>query len=370
MKIETFLNSGAAGIKPYTPGKRTEEVMEELGLKRIIKMSSNENAYHTSPSAKQAIKNISEKVYTYPDATSRDLSRRLADIHGISPEEITVGNGADGVLLNLCMTVIDQGDEIIIPEITFPLYKTNAEIMRGRAIFTPMKNLRIDTDAIIDRVNERTKAIFFCNPNNPTGDAWDIESVRGFLERVPSRVLVIMDEAYIDFTDPVYNPGSLILYKGGMENLFIVRSFSKTYGLAGIRLGYGIGHKELISYINRIKPPFDVSLPAQSAGLAALEDEDFYREVIEKTAEERRFFENRLDALGLSYIPSHTNFFLIDTGVDSIKVFEELQKKGIIVRPGKNFGLSTHIRVTLTDHEDNIRFFEALEEVLQEEVLE
>ncbi|MFO7849682.1 MAG: histidinol-phosphate transaminase [Spirochaetia bacterium] len=364
MIIKNILNSGVGGIKPYTPGKRTEEVMEELGLERIIKMSSNENAYYTSPLVKEKIKEVSEKVYTYPDSGSRDLTQKIAELHEISPEQITLGNGADGVLRNLCMSVVDQDDEIIIPEITFPLYKSNVEIMRGKPVFSPMKDLRIDTDAIVDRITERTKAIFFCNPNNPTGDAIDIDTVRAFLEKVPSRILVIIDEAYIDFTDSTYNPGSLILFKGGMDNLFIVRSFSKTHGMAGVRLGYGIGQKELVSYVNQIKNPFDVSLLAQTAGSAALEDEEFYNYVVENTKKERTFFEQQLDSLGLSYVSSHTNFFLIDTGVDSEEIFEKLQHKGIIVRPGKNFGLSTHIRVTLAAHEDNIYFFEALKEVL------
>jgi histidinol-phosphate aminotransferase len=364
MDISKHINSGAAEITAYTPGKRSEEVQKELGLERIIKMSSNENAYRSSPAAVDAMKNAAEKIHTYPDALSADFSRLAAARNGVNPAEITAGNGADGVLRNFCQTVIEEGDEIIIPEITFPIYKANVKIMRGNVIVSKMKNLRIDTDDIAEKINIRTKAVFFCNPNNPTGDALEAEIVRSFLRKLPEDLLVVVDEAYIDFSDPEHDPNSVALFNEGMKNLFIVRSLSKTYGLAGLRLGYGIGNETLISYINRVKPPFDVSLVAQAAGFAALGDDEFYREVVRKTKEERRFFTTRLDSLGLNYVPSQTNFFLIDTGRDSIGVFEELQKRGIIIRPGKNFGLSPHIRVTLGTHEENSSFFEALEEVL------
>ncbi len=364
MDILKIINSGAAEIKAYTPGKRSEEVVKELGLKRVIKMSSNENAYGSSPAAVAAMKRAAEKIHTYPDALSVDFSRLAGARNGVNPAEITVGNGADGVLRSFCQTVVDEEDEIIVPEITFPIYNSNVKIMRGKVVSSKMKSLRIDTDDILGRINDRTKAVFFCNPNNPPGEALEAEQVRDFLKKIPQDVLVVVDEAYIDFTDPDCDPRSVALFKEGMKNLFIVRSLSKTYGLAGLRLGYGIGDETLISYINRVKPPFDVSLVAQTAGLAALDDDEFYDEVVRKTKEERRFFTEKLDALGLKYIPSQTNFFLIDTGTDSVRVFEELQKRGIIIRPGKNFGLSTHIRVTLGTHEENLVFFEALGEVL------
>jgi len=364
--LENLANSGALQTREYVPGKSKKEVERELNLTNTVKMASNENPHGASLRARKAITAALDQVYMYPDPTSYELRVKLAALHGVSADEITVGNGADGVIYNLGMAVVDQDDELLIPEITFPVYETIVRIMRGRPIFTRMQGLRIDLRDLADRITERTKAIFLCNPNNPTGDILPREALSEFLRSVPSRVLVVLDEAYIDFAAPETRPDSLGLFKQGMKNLVILRTLSKVYGLAGVRLGYGIADSSLVRLIARVKPPFDVSLLAESAGLEALEDLEFIERTLSDAAEEKQVFYKELKELGLSYVPSHTNFILIDTGRDAALVSRRLLERGLIVRPAVAYGLPTSIRVTLGLAEENRRFFRAFREVLAE----
>jgi histidinol-phosphate aminotransferase len=300
----------------------------------------------------------------YPDSQSREIRSRLAEHLGVQATQITTGNGADGVIYNLGMAVIDQGDEVVIPRITFPIYETITRVMRGVPVYTKMKDLRIDLGDIERNISEKTKLIFLCNPNNPTGDALPPAEVKTFLGNVPDHVLVVLDEAYIDFTETEARIDSVGAFKEGMSNIFILRSFSKIYGLAGLRFGYGIGDAELVSLINLIKPPFDVSILAEQAAIDALADRAFVGQTVEGCAEEKRYFYRELEALGLGYVCSHTNFLLIDTGRDAQQVFQALLRQGVIVRAATLYSLPNHIRVTIGQHAENECFFEALRVVL------
>jgi len=343
-------------------------VERELGLKDIIKLASNENPDGSSPFAGEALKGLAGKVNIYPEQVSTDLRRKLAEMTGCAEEEITVGNGADGVIFNLGMAVIDQGDEVIIPEVTFPVYETITRVMRGEVVYSIVRELRIELPDILARITPNTKVIFLCNPNNPTGDALPPRELTAFLRQVPEEVLIVIDEAYIDFTDKSLNPGSIEMFKGGLNNLFIIRTLSKAYGLAGIRVGYGIGATELVSLVNQVKPPFDVSLVAEVAGRAALADTAFLEATLAHSIKEKSYFYRELDKLKLKYVTSHTNFVLIDTNFDSTDIFERLLSRGVIVRSAKGYGLPNCIRVTLGSRKENVRFFRALEEALQEAV--
>ncbi len=365
MDAERFANPGALETKAYVPGKPIAEVEQELHLTDIIKMASNENVYGSSEQAREAIRQSIDKIHLYPSSLCDGFRAKLAPILGCRIEQITVGNGADDVLHHLGMACIDQDDEVIIPEITFPLYKTNVQVMRGRVVPSGMKGLRIDLEDIRRKITPGTKAIFVCNPNNPTGDALPAAELTDFLRRVPDRVLVVLDEAYIEFAEEQVNPSSLALFQEGMHNLFIVRTLSKIHGLAGVRIGYGIGDAGLVSLIHRIKSPFNVSFIAEQAGVAALSDDCFARETLVKTAREKEFFYCELEKIGLDFVRSQTNFILIDVAVDSMDLFDAFLKRGIIVRPGKNFGLPNHLRVTLGTHDQNVRFFEILKELLR-----
>lgn len=364
MLLSRIANKGTSAIKKYVPGKSIKEAQAELGITRMIKLASNENAFGASPGSIRAIREMADQIHVYPDSQSREVRSRLAEHLGVQATQITTGNGADGVIYNLGMAVIDQGDEIIFPRITFPIYETISRVMRGVPVYSQMKDLRIDLGDIDRNISDRTKVVFLCNPNNPTGDALPPQEVRAFLQGVPDHVLVVLDEAYIDFTETEARLDSVVLFREGMSNLFILRSFSKIYGLAGLRFGYGIGDAELVSLINLIKPPFDVSILAEQAAVDALGDQQFVRRTVEGCAVEKRYFYEQLDSLGLAYIRSHTNFILIDTGRDAQELFQALLRQGVIVRAATLYSLPTHIRVTVGRHDENERFFEALRAVL------
>ncbi|UCF96158.1 MAG: histidinol-phosphate transaminase [Spirochaetaceae bacterium] len=364
MNLSRIANKGTSAIKKYIPGKSVKEAQAELGIAEMIKLASNENAFGAAPSSVRSIRELADQIHVYPDSQSREIRFRLAEQLGVQAAEITTGNGADGVIYNLGMAVIDQGDEIIFPRITFPIYETISRVMRGIPVYSQMSDLHIDLADISRNIGERTKLVFLCNPNNPTGDALPPEEVKAFLQSVPDHVLVVLDEAYIDFTEGESRLDSVGIFRDGMSNLFILRSFSKIYGLAGLRFGYGIGDADLVALINLIKPPFDVSILAEQAAIEALEDREFVHSTVEGCSEEKRYFYEQLDKLGLQYIRSHTNFILIDTGQDAQEVFQALLLQGIIVRAATLYSLPNHIRVTIGQHAQNERFFEALREVL------
>lgn len=364
MLLSRIANRGTSAIKKYVPGKSIKEAQAELGISHMIKLASNENAFGASPNSVRAIQEMAEQIHVYPDSQSREIRFRLAEQLGVQPEEITTGNGADGVIYNVGMAVIDQGDEIIFPRTTFPIYETISRVMRGVPVYSEMRNLRIDLTDIKEKISDRTKAVFLCNPNNPTGDALPPQEVEAFLKTVPEGVLVVLDEAYIDFADARAKPDSVGVFRGGMRYLFILRSFSKIYGLAGLRFGYGIGDSDLVSLINLIKPPFDVSILAEQAAIDALCDQHFVQRTVEGCFEEKNFFYRQLGVLGLEYVRSHTNFILIDTGRDAQEVFQALLQQGVIVRAATLYNLPTHIRVTIGQRTENERFFDALRAVL------
>jgi len=364
MLLSRIANKGTSAIKKYVPGKSTKEAQAELGIPHMIKLASNENAFGASPNSIQAIQEMADQIHVYPDSQSREIRFSLAEQLGVQLGEITAGNGADGVIYNLGMAVIDQGDEVIFPRVTFPIYETISRVMRGIPVYSEMRDLRIDLADIARKISDRTKVVFLCNPNNPTGDALPPEEVKAFLARVPEHVLVVLDEAYIDFTEVHARLDSVGVFRGGMSNLFILRSFSKIYGLAGLRFGYGIADRDLVSLINLIKPPFNVSILAEQAAIAALEDQEFVSRTVEGCSEEKRFFYRQLDAMGLDYVRSQTNFILIDTGRDAQEVFQTVLRQGVIVRAATLYSLPTHIRVTIGQRAENERFFEALRAAL------
>jgi histidinol-phosphate aminotransferase len=357
-------NPGALKTSAYVPGKLKREVERELGLSNIVNMSLNESANGASDLAKDAYLKIPDQLHVYSDSISRDLRQKLARELGCKTDQITVSNGADGIIYNLGMAIIGEDDEAVIPEITFPLYETIVKVMRGRPVKTKMKGFRIDLQDILRAITPKTKVIFLCNPNNPTGDIQKKHELIAFLGQVSKDILIVIDEAYIDFAAPDANPQSIALFNSGMDNLFILRTFSKLYGLAGVRVGYGIGHKELISLIHRIKPPFDVSVVGENIALAALADKKFVERILDDIHQEKKLYYKKLDELGVIYVKSHTNFILIDTGRDAAQISRQILKKGIIIRPCTGFGLPTCIRVTIGKHEENLHFLDTFKELV------
>jgi histidinol-phosphate aminotransferase len=357
-----FIQTGVRGLEPYVPGTPIEEAARALGLppESFVKLASNENPLGMSPRAAEAVRARLARAYQYPEVDCPDLRRAIARREGVDPRAVVVGNGADGVIYALFMALVGQADEVIVPGITFSVYATVVRAMRGLPVFSPLRDLRIDVDDMLARVTPRTKAICVCNPNNPTGDLLVREEIHRLLHRTPEGVMVALDEVYADFADQSLFASGAAAVAAGRPNVFVFRSCSKIYGLAGVRVGWGIGPPEVVESLYRVRPPFDVSVLAAAAAEAALGDEAFYNETLAVTAAGKRYLYAELDRLGLRYLRSHTNFVLIDVGRDSRLVYDALLRQGVIVRAGYR-QLPTHIRVTVGTQPQNERFVAALE---------
>lgn len=357
-------NSGLDGIKQYVGGKQKKDAQTFFDGEPV-KMSSNENPLGVSPTALRFAAESLPESNIYPDGANLELRKGIAALFGIGPQNVIVGNGADEVIYYAAMAVTNDGDEVVIPRITFPIYEIAFRIMRAKIVYSEMKDCYIDLQDVLDKITRRTRVVCICNPNNPTGHALLHDDIYRFIEAVGPDVLILMDEAYSEFADGETFPDTVSRLKEGRENLFITRTFSKIYGLAGFRVGYGIGGRELIERLHRIKLPFNISLAAQHAALGALQDDDFISETLSTTRDGRKLIYAALDKLGLRYIESSTNFIFIDTGKDGDLVADELMKRGVIVRSAKNYGTPTHIRVTVGTKEQNLRFTDALASVLK-----
>jgi histidinol-phosphate aminotransferase len=362
-ELSKRLNSGILKIKPYEPGKTVYEAQAGHEVTDFIKLASNENPFGMSPKALQAIRERAGEGFAYPEVSCREVRLALAGKLGIDAEQIIVGNGGDGIIYACAMSMIDEGDEAIIPEITFPYYEIAVQAMRGRVVTSRMKGFELDLDDIINKIGKKTKMIWLCNPNNPTGSVVGRTAFAEFLKKIPDDIFVIHDEVYADFAVACDFPDALALIKAGKENLFIIRSFSKIYGLAGVRVGFGAGSKELVRMMYRVRPPFDVSVLAQIATVAALGDDEFYRHTLEHNEREKKYLYQELGKRLLPYAPTATNFILIDVAADCRAIAQALLERGVIVRPAANYHLPRHIRLTIGTHEQNERFLKALDEV-------
>ncbi|WP_017414102.1 histidinol-phosphate transaminase [Clostridium tunisiense] len=347
----------------YKAGKPIDEVKRELGLEEVIKLASNENPLGCSPKVKEALNDIINETHMYPDASNFELKEAISKRLGISPEQVFCGTGSDSLIRVICNTFINPGDESIMAEITFPRYEASVKLMGGKVISIPMKNNGLDIEEMVNAITERTKIIWFCNPNNPTGTIFTREELDKVLGKIPPNVVIIMDEAYIEYVTDKNFPDSLELLPK-YPNMVILRTFSKAYGLAALRCGYGIVHKELGEYFNRIIGPFDVNLFAQKAAIAALEDEAFLTLVHDTNVKGRDYLYEELDKMRLPYARTNANFIMMNTLVDDKIVFDRLLRAGIIVRPGHLLGMPGWMRVTIGTEVQNHKFIKALKEIL------
>ncbi len=355
---------GLAAIKPYVPGKPIEEVQREYGLTDIIKLASNENPLGPSPKVVAALQAALAELHLYPDAQAYTLSRAIAARHGVSPDMVRVGNGADGLIRELCVSYLADGDEVLTSISSFPVYDISTAVMRGRLVKTPLRDLRFDLEAIAAAITGRTRLIFLCNPNNPTGTIVTAGEVAEFMRHVPDSAIVVFDEAYHEFVDAPDYPEGLAYVKEGRRNVVVLRTFSKAYGIAGIRLGYGIAQPDLLAPLRAATESFPVNRLAQAAGLAALEDDEFMAHTVAVNAAGRTYLGQEFERLGLAYAPSHTNFLLVQVGPEAKTIFQELLKRGVIVRPCTGYDLPEHLRVSIGTEAQNARFIAALEDLV------
>lgn len=352
-------------MKRYVAGKPISEVKRELGIETVVKMASNENPLGASPKVKEAILRTYEDVSLYPDSGSFGLRQELSQMTGRPMEEIFVGGGSDSLIKVISSTMLSSGDEIIMGEHSFSRYEDNAKLMGAVVVKTDMEKLVLNLDAMEKAITEKTKLIYLCNPNNPTGSSFGKADFEAFIAKVSSDILVIMDEAYREYVTREDYFDALD-YLDDHKNLIVLRTFSKAYGMASLRVGYGFADPELVGYFYRVVDPFDVNLFAQEAAVAALRDQAFLQEVIERNTEGKLFFYRELEEMGLPYVVSDTNFILWDTKSDDMEIFKRLMKKGYIIRPGGFLGIPGHIRVTISTMENNRGFMKAYKEVLKE----
>ncbi len=356
---------GLDGIKPYVPGKPTSELERELGIRDSIKLASNENPYGVSPKALTAMREALAASNVYPDGANYDLRLAVAKHFGFALEEVAAGNGADDLILELSMAYLDDGDEVIVSRSSFPIYDIYTNAMRAKLIKTPLApGYRIDLDAMARAMNARTRMVYVCNPNNPTGTMVTADELAAFMKRVPETVLVVLDDAYVEMADSPEFPDSLGYVREGRKNVVVLRTYSKVYGLAGIRIGYGFGHRDTIAPMFRVKEAFNVNSVAQAAGIAALDDQEFVQFTVAENRKGREYLCREFRRLGLEYAESHTNFVLVKIGPSAGDVQGRLLREGVIVRPCAAYDLPECLRVSIGTPAENARFVATLDRVL------
>ncbi|CAM3719933.1 histidinol-phosphate transaminase [Alkalicoccus chagannorensis] len=355
------------GLTPYQPGKPIEEVKKELGLEEVIKLASNENPYGASPSVGPAVQEALGNVAVYPDGYAKLLRMRTAEKLGVSEKQLIFGNGSDEVILILCRAMLGPEDNIVTAVPTFPQYRHNAVIEGTEVKEVPLQDGVHDLDAMADAVDEKTKIVFVCNPNNPSGTYVNEEAFRDFMKNIPPHVLVVSDEAYVEYVQADDYPDTIPMLNT-YTNLLILRTFSKAYGIASLRVGFGIGHEALVQSIEPGREPFNTNSAAQAAAVAALEDEAFLQDCVAKNTEERQKMEQFCEEHGFSYYPSEANFILMSVGRPGGEVFETLLKAGFIVRNGEALGFPDYVRITLGSSSQNERIRHELLQWLKQEV--
>ena len=358
MKPAALAKPSVLSQPEYVPGKPVEELARDLGLDPagIIKLASNENAFGPSPLAVRAAKSAIEQGQLYPDGGCYALRRRLAKFHGLAPEQFVIGNGSNEVIELLGHVFLGPGDEVVMGKPEFVVYRLVTLLFGARPVEVPLVNFRNDLRALARAVSPRTKLVVISSPNNPTGTANTAEELTGFIRSLPDTLICVVDEAYADFAE---RPPDLRPLIGEGRNVIGLRTFSKVYGLASLRLGYGYSTFELASLLDRVRQPFNVNAIAQAAAAAALDDREFTRMCVEETHKGLRRLEGGCTALGLKFVPSQANFLLVYVG-DGARAFDTLLHRGVIVRPLQQYDLPEWIRVTVGTAEQNERFLREL----------
>lgn len=356
-----------AELLPYVGGKPIEELERELGITGIVKLASNENPLGPSPKGVEAARRVLDDLHRYPDGSGFRLKQRLAEVHRVSPGQILLGNGSNDVIEIAARSLLGPGTSAVMFRHAFVVYPlvtkaTGAEIIEV-PVTDPVK-FHQPLDLMLKAIRPDTKIVFLANPNNPTGTLVPRDEFDRFMAQVPSRVLVLVDEAYAEYVTDADYPDSLALVRSGRENVLVTRTFSKIYGLAGLRAGYGIASEKVTGFFERVRQPFNLNSPALAAAEAALDDTDFVRRSRETNARGLQMLRDGLGRLKLQVTPSWANFVLVKVPRSPKVIYDELLKLGVIVRPVGVYSLNEHLRITAGDTEENIRLLRALEEVV------
>ncbi|MDG5470642.1 histidinol-phosphate transaminase [Jeotgalibacillus sp. ET6] len=351
-------------LVPYKPGKPSDEVKKEFGLSEIVKLASNENPFGCSPKVNEWFKENGVNHAIYPDGYATNLRDSLANKYSLSPEQFILGNGSDEIIQIISRAMLETGKNTIMPAPSFPQYKHNAIIEGAEAIEIPLINGAHDLQKMAEAINEQTAIVWVCSPNNPTGKYINKQELISFLDLVPKHVLIVLDEAYHEYAvaDDYYDAVSLL---ESYPNLLVTRTFSKAYGLAGFRVGYGMASPAIIRAIEPVREPFNTNVLGQTAAQIALEDESFLKNCREQNRLGLEQYYQFCEEAGLSYFPSQGNFILIDFKRDGDLLFQELMKKGYIVRSGQALGYPTALRITIGSKEQNEKIISVLKEILK-----
>lgn len=366
MTMNQFLSLATAGVQrlvPYVPGKPVEELQRELGVEEVIKLASNENPLGTGDRVKAAILAAIPELTRYPDGSGFKLKAALSARLGISPDQITLGNGSSEILELVMRTFVLPEHEIVFSQHAFALYPILTQAVGAVAVEVPAKDYGHDLTAMLAAVNERTRVVFIANPNNPTGTLLPESALQDFMASLPKTVLCVLDEAYYEFVDPAVRTESL-QWASNYPNLIIARTFSKAYGLAGFRIGYGIASVDIADLLNRVRQPFNCNMLALAAAEAALDDVDYIQKTIALNNSGMQQFIAAFQAMDLSWIPSSGNFISVDLKREALTVYQALLKEGVIVRPVANYQMPNHLRISIGTEYENQRCIEALIKVL------
>jgi len=361
--MKPLVKESIARIPAYKPGKPLEELEREYGITGAIKLASNENPLGPSPKALDAIRGVLSRVNRYPDSHAFYLKEKLAGKLGCTPDTIIPGNGSDEIIQFIAHTFLLPGEQVIMGDPTFSFYQIVVAAAGGEEVLVPLKNFSYDLNAMAARITDRTKLIFLNTPLNPTGTIIHKDVFEEFLARIPPDIILVVDEAYGEYvTDKSYP--DFLGYRGSGKKMIVLRTFSKIYGLAGLRIGYGIADAHLISCLNKIRGPFNTNLLAQAAAAAALDDEEHLQRSRAVNQEGLRYLYGELDALGIEYLPTQANFFLMRVGEHADRIYESLLKEGVIVRVMTGGGLENYLRITVGLPSENKRFIESLKKVI------
>ena len=346
-------------LLPYVPGKPVDDVKKEYGIDEVIKLASNENPLGCSPSVMETIRKT-DSLELYPDGNCTALKQELGKRLDLDCSEIILTNGSDEMVDMLAKTFISSGDEVIMSSLTFPRYFSVTTMMGAKPVVVPLKDWTYDLDGMFKAITEKTKLIWLCNPNNPTGTMFTNNELMEFLNSVPKNIIIVYDEAYNEYVTRSDYPAHAENLLCGFPNLIIMRTFSKIYGLAALRIGYTLANKSIVENIEKVRCPFNVNSIAQNAALVALKDQDFLKKSYDMNREGKQYLYDEFDRLNFEYAQSETNHIFVNVGMDAQTVFEELQKIGVIIRPF----MDSFIRVTIGTPEQNQIFIQKLKQVL------
>lgn len=354
-----------ASIIPYVPGKPIEEVKKEFGIEDIEKLASNENPLGPSPKAVDAIEKAAKSIHIYPDASAMELRQEIAKEYDLSHENVVVGNGGEQILMMIAQTFINEGEEAIMASTTFGLYGSSVTHMGGVPVKLPLKNYKHDFKGFIEKLNDKTKLIYVCNPNNPTGNIMPKDDIQYLVDNVPEDVVIIFDEAYYDYAKVNKDyPETLNILKA-RPNTIILRTFSKVAGIAGVRVGFALASKEIAKEMGKVKGVFNVNKLAQAAAIGALNDKEHIDKTVELNYKSMSMMEDYFNEMGLEYIKSNSNFIFANVNMDSKEVFNKLMKKGIIIRPGYLWKWDNWIRVSTGTMEQTEKFLAKLHKIIK-----